>query len=246
MIDLQGHQRDWEDLARLDPLWAILTEQDKRFGNWGMEEFFSRGRSEVASLMQTASQLGLPHGRESALDFGCGVGRLTRALSEYFPSCCGVDISISMIDRARELTPSCKFHVNERPDLGLFADQSFDLVYTSRVLQHLPSVSLIAGYIAELIRVLRPGGLFAFQLPQRIPLRNQIQPRRRAYAFLRKLGVAPTTLHSTLTLHPMRMRAIPENEVGRIVTVSGGRLVKVSRDDFAGPGIDSRTYCVTR
>src|SRR5437763_12953662 len=109
---LAGHHRDWEELGKLDPLWAVLTFSDKRFGRWTPEEFFATGRVKIDSIMASAARLGFPCSRESVLDFGCGVGRLTRALSAYFGRCTGLDISDNMLAAARELNAAlanCEF-----------------------------------------------------------------------------------------------------------------------------------------
>jgi ubiquinone/menaquinone biosynthesis C-methylase UbiE len=102
---------------------------------------------------------------ERALDFGCGLGRLTRALSAYYARVDGVDIARSMIGQAQELNigySRCFFTVNERPDLKLFPDDAFDLIYTNLVLQHMPA-KLAEGYIREFVRCTKPGGLTVFQ-----------------------------------------------------------------------------------
>src|SRR5687767_8439812 len=81
-IERQG--REWDELAELDPYWAICTAPDKRFGRWDREEFFATGEREVAEVLATAAELGLPRRHGAALDFGCGLGRLTRALAGRF------------------------------------------------------------------------------------------------------------------------------------------------------------------
>ena len=45
-------QREWEDLANLDPLFAILTDKSKQFGRWSREEFFASGQQEIDALKQ--------------------------------------------------------------------------------------------------------------------------------------------------------------------------------------------------
>lgn len=95
---LVGQKQNWEDLATLDPLWAILSDPHRRFGQWDASEFFASGEVEVGRLLQRVAMLGLPANRKRALDFGCGVGRLTRAMSRVFEECYGVDISEGMID----------------------------------------------------------------------------------------------------------------------------------------------------
>ena len=89
---------DLHTLAQLQAaLWAILSYSDRKFGAWDREEFFRTGEVEIEELMARAEELGRPVGRASALDFGCGVGRLTRALSAHFESCLGLDISETMV-----------------------------------------------------------------------------------------------------------------------------------------------------
>jgi SAM-dependent methyltransferase len=78
-----------------------------------------------------------------------------------------------MIEAARRLDRSggrVEYVRNDEPSLARFADRSFDLVYSNLVLQHMPE-ELGRGYVAELARVLRPGGLLVFQAPaERAPL----------------------------------------------------------------------------
>ncbi|MBA3444441.1 MAG: methyltransferase domain-containing protein [Gemmatimonadales bacterium] len=243
-MSLSKHKRDWDDLGRVDPLWAILTSPEHRYDKWNIQEFFARGAAEIAHVMQHAGQLGLPRQRRAALDFGCGVGRLTRALAKHFDRCVGVDISDAMISKACEWHrdwPTCHFVLNTTGDLRVFKEDSFDLVYSNIVLQHLPSVGLIESYIKEFIRILTADGLLVFQLPRHIPWKNRVQPRRRVYRFLRALGVSEDYLLKSLKLTPMRMNFVPEARVKRIVQAAGGVVVSVER----GNDID-QVYYVTR
>ena len=95
--------RDWNDLATVDPLWAVLSAKGKRNGGWELDEFFATGEAEVAQMLARAAELGRPGRNDSALDFGCGVGRLTRALAVHFDNTLGVDASAQMIEQARRL-----------------------------------------------------------------------------------------------------------------------------------------------
>src|SRR5215472_10539124 len=113
-------RQDWEELATLDPLWAILSDDSRKFDGWQQRDFFDTGASEIATLMKVGAELGYPKNFDRALDFGCGVGRLTRALGEHFVSCIGVDISSRMIAIARELNPDCEFEMLDREQLQTF------------------------------------------------------------------------------------------------------------------------------
>ena len=143
------------------------TNNKKRFNQWDEQEFFETGASVVSRAVAWMDENGYPKQRMTALDFGCGVGRLTQSLCETFKTCVGVDIAPSMIRKAKEYNKygmRCAYKLNESDDLSLFKNGSFDLVYTEHVLQHIaPKIAL--RYIAEFVRVLRPGGLAMFHCP---------------------------------------------------------------------------------
>lgn len=89
-MSFDGHKRDWEAMAEIDPLWAILTDSGKRGGGWTPEDFFAQGELEIAEMLAAAAAVGGPATGARALDFGCGAGRLTRALGNRFDESVGV------------------------------------------------------------------------------------------------------------------------------------------------------------
>ena len=118
-------QRIWEGWARSDPMWAILSDPDRKGGRWEPEEFFRSGVEEIDSVLSDLQQRGIDPHRGRALDFGCGVGRLTQALAEHFESADGVDIAQTMVALAQEhnrFGDRVRYHVNPRSDLSLFED----------------------------------------------------------------------------------------------------------------------------
>lgn len=238
------HQEDWDRLAEVDPLWAVLTAPGRRGGGWDEAEFFATGEAEIAHVLGQAELLGRPTGRRRALDFGCGVGRLTRALAARFETAVGVDISAGMIEEARRLNagePACEFLLNTSPDLAQLESRSFDFVYSSIVLQHLPSVRDIEGYLAEFLRVARPDGLVVFGLPNRIPFPYWLQPRRRLYALLRAIGVSEPWMLRRTPLTPMRMTPMPHADVLRVLAEGQAELLFTEPAD-EGPVEGLRYY----
>lgn len=158
---------DWTRLAEEDPLWAVCVHPDRKGGRWDLREFNATGRAEIAAAMAHLDRLGLCRRRERALDFGCGVGRLTAALIAHFAEVTGVDISPAMLERAARFNGAdgrCRYLHNDTADLRAFGDGSFDLVYSSLVLQHIPP-PLARAYLAEFVRVLRPGGAIMLLVP---------------------------------------------------------------------------------
>jgi SAM-dependent methyltransferase len=236
------HGRDWEELATLDPLFAILSDPQKRSGKWQLEEFFRTGAEEIARLMEHCQTLRLPRRQQRAIDFGCGVGRLTRALSGYFSESHGVDISNSMVETARRLNPGCQFR--QGSSLESFPAGYADFIYSTLVLQHQPDQASVARIIKDLMRVLAPGGLLVFQMPLSIPWRNRLQLRRRAYRALRGLGFPHNFLYQRLNLNPIRMIALPRTEIENVIAGEGGSVLRV--DQSGEPGkeyVNGVFYC---
>ena len=164
LVELQKH---WDALGKSDPLWAILSLPEKRFGKWDLAEFFGYGREEIDQLWAFTDELGIPRPVGKALDFGCGVGRLTQALCAHFDECVGIDISPSMIEGAQRLNQygdRCTYVLNGRDDLSIFQDGEFQFIYSIIVLQHMRP-DYMKKYLKEFLRILAPGGLVVFQIP---------------------------------------------------------------------------------
>lgn len=231
---LERHRQEWEQLAEVDPLWAVLTQADKRGGRWDREEFLATGEAEIAEVLDAAAELGRPAGRRRALDFGCGAGRLTRALAGRFETAVGVDISAGMVEAARALNADvagCEFRVNTSADLGQFGEGEFDFVYSSLVLQHLPDRGLVERYVAELLRVAAPDGLVVFGLPAWIGWPYRLAISRRLYGLLRRVGVGEETILRRTPLTPMRMTAVPEPTVRAFLEARGAEVLRAELRD---------------
>jgi SAM-dependent methyltransferase len=164
--DLERLRATWDAIGRgEDTLGYILGYPEHPHPR--LEDFLASGEREIERTLAAAEPLGLPLRRGAALDFGCGVGRLTQALGERFESAVGVDIAPAMIAAAERLNRHgvrCRYALVEDDSLALFADASFDFVYSNIVLQHIRP-EYARRYVAELARVLRPGGLLVFQVP---------------------------------------------------------------------------------
>ena len=247
-MSLDGHKRDWEDLGRMDPLWAVLSVEERRYGRWNPDDFFRTGEVEIAAAMARAQTLRPRFGRQRALDFGCGVGRLTRALASRFDEVVGVDISSSMLENARQLNqnqPRCQFVQINTGDLRDLPDAHFDYVYSYRVLQHQPTPEATERYLREFVRVTRPGGLIMIQIPARLPLRFRMNWRRWVYEILRPLGFDHTLLYERLHLSPIKMTVLSPDRVRAAVT-SAAELIEMVEGDEAGPRVTSYNYAIGR
>jgi ubiquinone/menaquinone biosynthesis C-methylase UbiE len=259
MNPIKELQRNWEGLAQADPLWAICTDPSKRNRQWTQEEFFATGRKEIEAVLGYAARVGLCIDKRSpALDFGCGVGRLTRAMSEYFSECCGVDISPTMITMAQELNrdcPRCYFQLNEGTRLQYLQDNYFGFIYTSLVLQHIAAPSS-HQYIAELVRVLKPGGVLIFQVPETLRANSLTKVRARVALRSRLRSIFARQKPCAMEMH-----CIKEPVIRNLIAQNHARVVDVALTNSCDPsfsgdlqyltqeplrGYVSKQYCVVK
>jgi SAM-dependent methyltransferase len=97
---------------------------------------------------------------DTALDLGCGDGRLTVALDAA--QLTAADVSDVALDRARARLPGARLVALE-PDAPLpLPDNAFDLVLCAETIEHVRDVQLL---LSEARRVLRPGGRLALTTP---------------------------------------------------------------------------------
>ena len=258
MSSLRGLQKNWEGLAQRDPLAAICTDPQKERGRWTQGEFFETGRQEVRTVFEYLQSLGIFVDKASpALDFGCGVGRLTAALSEYFDQCVGVDISPTMIQLASDFHKDnrrCRFLVNDRDDLRNFADATFGFIYTSIVLQHMNN-RLARNYLCELVRLLKPEGILVFQIPDR-DLTPVMQKIRHVVGLRRKINWLLRRKTPQMEMHCLPERRIRQLLSGRGVRIVDVKLTNSTEINFNGKlrfleqpplrGYVSKQYCVLK
>lgn len=99
---------------------------------------------------------GRVRGRGRVLDAGCGPGRITRYLSDRGVDACGIDLAPQMIAVARELHPALRFAVGSIDALDVDSGSLAGVLAWYSII-HTPPEHL-SGVLAELLRVLQPGG----------------------------------------------------------------------------------------
>jgi 2-polyprenyl-3-methyl-5-hydroxy-6-metoxy-1,4-benzoquinol methylase len=157
IMKLKNLQKHWDAWAKKDAMWAILTEPLLANNAWDSATFFETGREDIRQAFAELDKRHITLRHNSALDFGCGIGRLTQALAPFFKNTHGVDISSSMIEQAdkhNQFKNSCFYHVNCEDNLKMFRDNEFDFIYSHIALQHTSSASQIS-YLKEFARYCR-------------------------------------------------------------------------------------------
>jgi SAM-dependent methyltransferase len=162
--------------AEFDPharTYQGTLDQSLRFAGETTAEFAAM----KVDLILDASRrlLGQPS-RLSFLDVGCGTGLAARALRSRAGRVVGADVSAEMIGAALEECPEVDFVPLEGPRLP-FADGEFDVQFCACVYHHVPLRERRA-FVAELVRVVRPGGLlFVFEHNPWNPLTRRVVDR---------------------------------------------------------------------
>jgi ubiquinone/menaquinone biosynthesis C-methylase UbiE len=129
-------------------------------------DYLERFARTMAAEKSASHALLEPQRGQRLLDVGCGRGDDVRALAPHVgPNGCvvGIDISETLIGEARQrgADPCVRFHVADAHAMP-FADASFDAARVERALQHVEDP---AGVLAEMARVVRPGGIIVASEP---------------------------------------------------------------------------------
>jgi ubiquinone/menaquinone biosynthesis C-methylase UbiE len=244
-MTLKDVQKTYEAYGKEDPLYAVLSRKDAKDNKWDADEFYATGRQEIADAMSHLAKLGVEVNKGRAMDFGCGVGRLTQALCQEFSKAVGVDISYSMIENAEKynkFVDRCEYRVNTTDDLAQLDDASFDFVYSNISLQHSPPEAS-SKYIAEFFRILRPGGVALFQIPsgphhEPGSLGAKVYSIRRGplRRFWKRIRGMPT----------VEIHYINQSLVEEIIKASGGRLIDATQQGSVRGSRISMLYCAVR
>ncbi len=161
---LNKYRDDWQKNAEADPFWAILVDPKFYNGKWDVADFFATGDEEINRVFKFMEEKSIPLPTGSFLDFGCGVGRVSKALRKRLKLGYGVDIAPKMVELACQYVDGVDFIINQSDSLSQFKDNSIDFIYSHVVLQHIPN-QYQEKYIREFLRILKPGGLAVFQIP---------------------------------------------------------------------------------
>jgi len=162
--NIDQYAQEWQKNAEADALWAILADSKYYGRKWDETEFFATGDEEIGRVFGFIKERGIEVLSGSFLDFGCGVGRNSKALRKRIKGGFGVDIAEKMIELAQTYVKGVKFMVNKTGSLDQFTNDSIDFIYSHIVLQHIPN-EYQRHYIEEFLRIMKPGGLAILQIP---------------------------------------------------------------------------------
>jgi SAM-dependent methyltransferase len=198
---MASDRRRWSKLGLKNPFWASLPEQRFRANRMDASDedaFFETGERDCAATFATIRALvGEDFHPARALDFGCGVGRVTIPLARECRRVLAVDISEPMLQvAARHCADRGILNVeflNAREFSKETQRRVFDFVYAYNVFQHIGPRAGMYG-TRRILNMLAAGGVAAMH-----------------YTYGRKAGPVRRTIHG------MRRWLPPVNAAANLV-----------------------------
>jgi SAM-dependent methyltransferase len=99
-----------------------------------------------------------------ACDFACGPGRMIDRAGKLFKRVDGIDISEYALEYDRQTYPNSNFYVSSGIDVGDAPVNTYDLVFSTIALQHIPSRTIRTNIFKGLHSILKPGGTITYQI----------------------------------------------------------------------------------
>lgn len=218
-------QSTWQALGESEPHWSVVVADQYRQANiqQNTDAFYQTGKQHVEQLFGSLARNGVQSsGFKTCLDYGAGVGRITRHLAEQFEQVFAYDVSVSHLRCAEDYLTREKITNVTLRQLKRVQDienlPKVDLAYSMIVLQHNPP-PVIGFIIAGLIRSLNPGGVAFFQVPT----------YRLGYRF--SVG---NYLAEDATKREMEMHVLPQSRIFEIAQQAGARVLEVIDDGWTG------------
>jgi SAM-dependent methyltransferase len=137
--------RDWDKWGKENPYFGVITHAKflgENLNDDSVQEFFASGEEHVEHVYKSIRANVQPGFQPlRILDYGCGVGRLVVPFARRAQSVVGIDVSHGMLEQAKEnckrfALPARLLHFDE---LDTLAPESFDLVHSYIVFQHIPA-----------------------------------------------------------------------------------------------------------
>ena len=150
----------WEKLAKENSMYYINSDYGKGISG---EEFERSGYEDYKRLILDDS---LITSRDTILDLGCGIGRMTKYMADDFEMVIGTDISNTMIEFGKERLAhkdNVSLVETDGYDFSL-PDSSINVVFSYIVFQHFKERKMIKSNFQEVYRLLKKGGIFKVRI----------------------------------------------------------------------------------
>ena len=184
-------------------------------------------RGNLQTNLEFLAQTNLLKPNHRILEIGCGIGTIVFELNKQGYDITGTDISTEAIDYGLKKYGDIRLQVRAAEDLG-YEDESFDVVLSFDLFEHIAEVD---KHVSEVFRVLRPGGYYLFQTPNKYcnavfaTLSNKSLKWRRAHPSLH----TPGQLKRRLSRHGFEIRFVKMNPINEFTIRKLRQLGRISR-----------------
>lgn len=146
-MEFRDTDSEWQQISASDTYFKVLS--DPRFKDDALDEdarrqFFESGEAHIGRVLEKIhTHLDAKFSPSSALDFGCGVGRLLLPLSRICDRVVGVDIAEPMLREARanlDAGDVRNVELVKGDDRLSKVTGRFDLIHSYIVFQHIPAL----------------------------------------------------------------------------------------------------------
>jgi SAM-dependent methyltransferase len=228
---------DWEKWARTSPYFAVLSHARFRgeLSPAAKAEFFASGEAQIAHVLRVIeSQLSSVFSPKTALDFGCGTGRLTIPLARVCEAT-GEDVSPTMLDEAMRNAEESRVTAQFTRE----ATGTFDLIVSFLVFQHIP-VARGMEIARRLISQLSPRGVAVLHFTVRSKRSFAVRILNRARYRVPLVQYAVNALRRRPLLEPpMQMNSYDLHD---LLLLFADRTLHIERSD--DPGFIGLTFYV--
>lgn len=221
-MDYTDLHETWNNYGDGEMYWSVITDDKFKKNNFDANskiEFFLTGHENIKFISHIAIENNISFNGKSALDFGCGVGRLSLALSPHVKHVTGIDISAGHIAEANlnkkiVNVDNVSFYESNK-DISSFG--KFDMIISLIVLQH-NRPPLMKYFINQLLSMLTENGCAFLHIPYFIQNYN------------------PTPAKNIMEMH-----FIPINEIHNLAEINNCG-VKQYNTDMCGNGIKNAIF----
>lgn len=231
-------RQTWSQLGSSQPYWSVLTNKRylrENIGEKELADFYASGKEQLSAIIQTLIRNDIIKDKYAAksldiTEVGCGVGRVTKHLSQAFNKVTAIDVSAGNMEIASMMVREANVSFELYKCMEDYCRMPrVDVVYSIIVLQH--NVPPVIEYILQaMLRSLKVGGVAMFQVPT----------YREAYEF------KVSTYMNGMNEGKMEMHILPQKRIFEIAYASGCIPMEVYQDKMSGQDDFSCTFVMKK
>jgi SAM-dependent methyltransferase len=226
---------NWIQLGKSDPYWSVVSQPQFKGMQSSNKSFYESGEYNAKVFISKIKKNYVGDLRnKTCIDFGCGVGRVSKFLAPYFHRLDCIDISKSHLDIARSFLTQTETNINFLELDNYDIDnkiENIDFLYSILTLQHNPP-PLALFLLRSLLGKLNSGGIAYIQLPSYID----------GYLFGTSRYMADDTKNS------IEMHLIPQDIIFKTISDCNCLCLEIREDGLVGSSYNtiSNNYLIRK